>query len=108
MSFHLVDYHWLLWALAFALASLSIVIVASRLHSLRLWLAATCAGLCAAIFLGRFAMHWLVGAECIDDRCRLPAPFSDILSTASTVEPWIAALGAALALHFVLRVRRLR
>jgi hypothetical protein len=106
MTFHLIDYGWLGWAAAFALLSISTAVVARRQRSKRLVVASALVGLTSAIWLVRFAVHWLVGAQCVEGRCLIPPPYAALLSISDFLAPWLALLGAVVLFHWVLRSPR--
>jgi hypothetical protein len=106
VTFHLVDYNWLIWAFAFAVASVSAAVGARRHRSNYLWLASACAGVCSVLWLFRFAVHWLIGAKCVGEHCLTPTPYASLLSFSSALVPWLALLGAVLSLHYVWRSSR--
>lgn len=106
MTFHLIDYSWLVWAGALAMLSASAAIVARRVSSMRLWLASAIAALSSFLWLARFAFHWFVGAECAGERCLMPAPYATLLAAAASLVPWLAMLSGVILLHYALRPPR--
>jgi len=103
VSLRLIEYDSLVWASAFALLSLSAAFAATRRGSAHLWAATACAGVVSAFWLARFAIHQLVPAQCVEERCLLPAPYAALMFSSTTIIPWLVLVGSMILLHYALR-----